>query len=252
MIFFIIPAYNEEENIDTLFNSIGKKMAELGRDYRIIIVDDGSTDGTVKKAEFLKGVFPVTILRHKRNMNVGQVFRTGFKDVLTYAKPDDIIVTKESDNTGDVNILPSLLDKIGAGYDMALASCYAKGGGIVGTTIDRVILSSTANAILRTIFPIRGVRTYSSFYRVYNTASLRKAFDAYGGRLIEEDGFISMVEMLIKMSKLGMKIAEVPMVLRCDLRQGKSKMNKTKTMLAYLGLIIKGIFGGLDEGRAKV
>ena len=249
MIFFIIPAYNEENSIDKLFTSINNKMRDLNEDYRLVVVDDGSSDGTVGKIESYKNTIPLTLLCHERNMNVGEVFRTGFKHVLAKAKDNDIIVTKESDNTGDLSILPEMLNKIRSGYDVALASCYAKGGGIVGTTIDRIVLSSVANNILRTIFPIKGVRTYSSFYRAYNAQSIKKAYDVYKWRLIEENGFVSMVEMLVKISKLGMKIVDVPMVLRCDSREGSSKMNKTKTMLAYFSFIIKGIKGRLDPKK---
>ena len=249
MIFFIAPAYNEEANMDRLFAMIDAKMRELKADYRIVVVDDGSTDGTGLKVKSYIKRLPVVLLRHPRNMNVGQVFRTGFKYVLAQGWEGDIVVTKEADNTGDIEILKTMLDKIGGGYDMALASCYAKGGGIAGATPDRVILSRAANTILRTVFPIKGVRTYSSFYRAYNFSSLKKAFGAYGDRLIEEDGFVCMVEMLIKMANLGMNIADVPMVLRCNLRQGRSKINKTRTIIAYLGFILKGVFRPFHKRR---
>lgn len=239
MIFFIIPAYNEVKNMEQLIKSISKKMDEIGRPYRLVVVNDGSTDGTRELVESYAKRFPITLLNHDTNKNVGQVFRTGFEYALSQAGPDDIIITKEADNTGDLGILPRMLDLISEGYDLVLASCYAKGGKIIGTTLDRRFFSSVANAILKICFPIKGINTYSSFYRVYRAGSLQKAFEAYGGRLIEEPGFVCMVEMLVKFRRLPVKIAEVPMVLRCDLRKGSSKMNKTETILAYLHLIIK-------------
>lgn len=239
MIFFIVPAYNEVKNMQQLIESVSKKMGEIGRPYRLIVVNDGSTDGTKELVESYVNRFPITLLNHDTNKNVGQVFRTGFQYVLSQTLADDIIVTKEADNTGDLGILPAMLKSVEGGYDFALASCYAKGGKIIGTTIDRRLFSFVANAILKICFPMKGVNTYSSFYRAYRAKSLKMAFEAYGGRLIEEPGFVCMVEMLVKLRWLPVKIIEVPMVLRCDFRKGASKMNKTQTMAAYLHLILK-------------
>jgi len=230
-----------------LLESIGKKMDEIRSPYRLVIVDDGSTDGTEDLLKVYQDRYPITVLKHDTNKNVGQVFRTGFKYVLDQAKKGDIIVTKEADNTGDLGILPAMLKKASEGDDVVLASCYAKGGGIEGTTLDRIILSSVANMLLRIFFPIKGVSTYSSFYRAYKADVIKKAFAAYGSRFMEEDGFACMVEMLVKLSRLPIRIAEVPMVLRCDLRRGKSKMDKSETMLAYFRLISREIVGGKKD-----
>ena len=226
-------------NIQQLIESVSKKMDEIGRPYRLVVVNDGSTDGTKELVESYANRFPITLLNHDTNKNVGQVFRTGFQYALSQAAPDDIIVTKEADNTGDLGILSTMLKSVEDGSDFVLASCYAKGGKIVGTTADRRLFSSVANAILKMCFPIQGINTYSSFYRAYKAQSLKNAFEAYGGHLIEEPGFVCMVEMLIKLRWLPVKITEVPMVLRCDIRKGASKMNKTQTIAAYLRLILK-------------
>ena len=214
-------------------------MKDLKFSYRIVVVNDGSTDGTRELVESYKAKYPITLLNHDTNKNVGEAFRTGFRYVLDNSSSEDIVVTKEADNTGDINILPDMLEKIKSGYDLVLASCYAEKGKIVGTTIDRIFLSSVANLLLRLFFAIRGVRTYSSFYRGYRVDILKKAFDTYNDCFIEEDGFVCMVEMLVKISRLSAKIAEVPMILRCDLRKGKSKMKKTATVFGYFRLIAK-------------
>ena len=226
-------------NIPFLIESVAKKMGEMSRQYRLVMVNDGSTDDTKEIIEAYSKRFPITLLNHDTNKNVGQAFRTGFEYTLREAGPQDIIVTKEADNTGDLDILPEMLQHIENGYDLVLASCYAKGGKITGTTIDRRLFSFVANTLLKIRFPVKGVNTYSSFYRAYRPESLKKAFAAYGGGLIEEPGFVCMVEMLVKMSYLHFRIIEVPMTLRCDLRKGASKMRKFQTILAYLRLILK-------------
>lgn len=244
MILFIIPAYNEEENIKPLLSGLASKMKELKTAYHVILVNDGSTDTTYENAAKFKGEISLEIISHSTNRGVGEVFRTGFSRALELANDEDIIITKEADNTSDLNILPSMLKKIEGGYDVVLASCYAKGGGIVGTTIDRVILSFCANFILRSLFSIKDVRTYSSFYRAYRAGTLKGANFAYEDRLIEGAGFICMVELLIKLKRLRIKITEIPMILRCDFRKGVSKMKKIETMKDYLFLMTKEVLCG--------
>lgn len=241
MIFFIIPAYNEEENIESLLSGLASKMKDLKIAYHVILVNDGSTDATYENAATFRGSISLDIISHLTNKGVGEVFRTGFSRALELASDDDIIVTKEADNTSDLNILSAMLKKLEEGYDLVLASCYAKGGGIIGTTIDRVILSFCANFILRTLFSIKNVRTYSSFYRAYKAGMLKKANFAYADRLIEDSGFTCMVELLVRLKRLGIKITEVPMILRCDFRKGLSKMKKMETMKGYFSLISKEI-----------
>lgn len=241
MIFFIIPAYNEEENIGPLLSGLSLKMKDLKISYHVILVNDGSTDATYEEAARFRDRISLEIISHLTNKGVGEVFRAGFSRALELASDDDIIITKEADNTSDLNILASMLKKVEEGYDLVLASCYAKGGGIMGTTIDRIILSFCANFILRTLFSIKNVRTYSSFYRAYRAGMLKKANFAYSNRLIEDSGFTCMVELLVRLKRLHIRVAEVPMVLRCDFRKGSSKMKKMETMKGYFSLIGKEI-----------
>jgi dolichol-phosphate mannosyltransferase len=92
-------------------------------------------------------------------------------------------------------------------------------------------------------FPIRNVKTYSSFYRAYRASVLRRAIDAYDGKLIEEPGFVCMVEVLVKMHWLGIRISEVPMVLKIELRKGSSKMRILNTIRGYIRFISKHLSG---------
>lgn len=245
MLYFVVPAYNEEKNIAALLESVGRKMAGSKRAYKIVVVNDGSVDNTASIVDSYKRTYPIAMLTHEVNKNVGQAFRTAFGYILTEAGPGDLIITKEADNTSDMGILDAMIAKIEEGNDVVLASCYARGGGIIGTTFDRIFLSSMANLLLRMIFPIKNVRTYSSFYRVIKLEALKSAYAMYGGGLIEEKGFACMVELLVKLSHIPVRVAEVPMVLRCDLRKDSSKMDKAQTIRAYFGLFRKQLAGRL-------
>ena len=236
-VIFIIPAYNEAENLPLLLKNIRSGMEGKDYPYTIIIVDDGSTDGTDMVLKEFSASLPLKVIRHNGNLGVGEVFRRGFKEALSIASPDDILITKEADNTSDINILPQIIKKVGEGYDVVLASCYASQGKIVGTSLFRKVLSGGANMLLKIFFPIDGINTYSSFYRGYKARIISKATSHYGPRLIEENGFACMVELLIKLSRLKAKITEVPLVLYFKARRGKSKMKIFSTIKGYFRVI---------------
>lgn len=237
MLIFVIPAYNEEENIGLLLENI-LALGHQRTEYRVIVVNDGSRDNTEKVVLSFDNRMTVNVVCHPINQGVGAVFRTGFEAALKIAQPADVIVTLEADNTSDLAILPQMLNQLASGNDLVLASCYAKGGGVEGTNLWRRLLSWGANYLLVLVFPIRGVKTYSSFYRAYNASVLRNAINSYEGKLIEQPGFVCMVEALVKMQRLGVRISEVPMVLRIGLRKGSSKMRIMRTIRGYIDFII--------------
>lgn len=240
MILFVIPVYNEAENILNLLNKTHEMMEKEKLPYRVIIINDGSTDNTVKLAESLKNRMPLEIYSYYPNKGVGEAFRVGFRKALEVCKDGDIVVTKEADNTSDLTIFHRLVSKINDGYDIALASCYTKEGGVVGTTLFRLLLSRGANLLLKLFVPVKNINTYSSFYRAYSSKALKDLHRIYGDKLIEENGFECMVELLIKFSRNGkFRITEVPMVLDGSRRIGKSKMRILRTIGGFLKVILK-------------
>ena len=240
-VIFIIPAYNEAENLPLLLKNLKSKMEKEGYSYTIIIVNDGSSDETENVLKGFKASMPLKVIRHEGNLGVGEVFRRGFKEALSIASLDDILITKEADNTSDINILPGIIKKVEEGHDVVLASCYAPQGKIIGTSFFRTVLSGGANLLLKIFFPIAGVNTYSSFYRGYRAGIISNASSVYGSRFIEENGFACMVELLIKLDRLKARITEVPLVLYFKARKGKSKMKIFSTILGYLR-VIKRLF----------
>jgi dolichol-phosphate mannosyltransferase len=238
MLYFIVPAYNEEANIGSLLDNVCARLNALKEDYRIVVVDDGSADRTAEVVQSFAQRLPVQLVRHGQNRGPGRAFDTGFRAVLEAATDEDLIVTQEADNTSDPAILDRMIREARAGADVVLASCYAPGGGIEGTTATRVALSAVANFLLRAAFPL-GVATYSSFYRVYRAGVIRAAYRRYAESLITESGFVCMVELLVKLGRMGVTLREVPMRLRCQARRGQSKMRILRTIRSYLSLILR-------------
>ena len=241
MLYFIVPVYNEEKNIESLLRKTQTFLEQNKYEYTLYIVNDGSTDSTLKLIDKHKGSMNVKIIDQKVNKGVGESFKAGFERVITEAKDTDIIITKEADNTSDLSVLNKMIEMTEKGYDLVLASCYAKGGGIRGISFYRLFFSRCANLLLKVLFPISGVNTYSSFYRVYKPALIKRAFTVYGDNFIREKRFTCMAEILIKFDKIGARTIDVPMILNVGNRKDHSKMKVLKTMQDYLRMICETI-----------
>ena len=144
MIIFLLPTYNEERNVEKLLHNIFEYAKKMKYDYRICLVDDGSTDSTVEKAQELAGDLPIEIIMNGENMGPGAAFDNGFRSIIKDSGDNDIIVTMEADNTSDLMILDSMVKQIKEGADLVLASCYAEGGKIEGTSLFRMMCSGDA------------------------------------------------------------------------------------------------------------
>lgn len=230
MIYVVIPIYNEEKNVPNLAQEI--LSFPFKEDFFFVFSDDGSTDDTI---QLLKDSFPqdkTVILGDGQNRGPGYAFNVAFEWILKNAGSEkDVVETIEADCTSDIKILPHMLAINKMGYNLVLASVYAQGGGFDSTTFFRRLISSTANLLYRFLFNIQ-VQTISSFYRVYSVGLLKEIKSKFG-ILIQERGFICMLEILMKAIRSEAKIIEVPMVLLSNKRIGKSKMKVFKTAVAY-------------------
>ena len=237
MIHAVVPVLNEEPNVRGLALRLKDALAPHAP-CRILFVDDGSTDGTVK---VLQGHGPeIAVISHPRNLGPGAAFRTGFTEVLKTLQADDLVLTLEGDGTSDLAVLPRMLGRIrNEDDDIVLASCYLFGGGIKGTSLHRVGLSHVANGLVKQTLGLSGLATLSSFFRVYQGRALLRLREGFGETLFESNGFESQIEILHLAAKLSLRISEVPMVLDGSLRLGKSKMKILRTSLAYLRLIAR-------------
>jgi dolichol-phosphate mannosyltransferase len=246
VIHVVVPAYNESGNIERALEGLAERLLGFAVPARIVVVDDGSSDDTAQKAAAARQGLAVEVLRHRHNLGPGAAFRTGFLHVLKSAAPLDVVVTLESDSTSDPAILARLLRRVWEeGDHIALASCYAYGGGIVGTRPHRVGLSHLANGLMKKTLGLSGLSTLSSFYRVYQVAALRAMHARWGDGFITSPGFECMVEVLYRAAQLRLRISEVPMLLDGSRRQGHSKMKVVRTSLAYLGLAARALLGRL-------
>jgi dolichol-phosphate mannosyltransferase len=237
MNYFLIPVYNESENISTLAKTLRDALPGLPKTY--IFVDDGSSDDTCEVIEKMLEGTTFHILQNPGNSGPGYSFNSGFNYILDTLKASDRdnVITLEGDNTSDPSLIPIMHMLYQQGFDLVLASPYAQGGGFDQTTFFRKLTSFSANLILRLWFDVK-VLTLSSFFRLYSVSLLKKIRSEYG-ELIREKGFISMVEILVKAIRIQAKMIEIPMILDSTKRKGKSKMKVFKTMLSYVRFFIR-------------
>lgn len=236
MIFILIPIYNEEKNVLNL--SIQLANYNFDDSVTYVFSDDGSNDNTINEIKKYFDNDDFVILGDGINRGPGYAFNTGFEWVLNNSKNDnDIVVTIESDCTSDLSILKEMLILNKLKYDLVLASVYAQGGGFDSTVFHRKFISSIANLIYRFLFNIK-VQTISSFYRVYSIELIRK-IKVQNNNIIKENGFICMLEILIKSINCKANIIEVPMILHSSKRIGKSKMKIFKTTIEYFVFLFK-------------
>jgi len=244
MIRFVIPAYDEAENIPDLLADLAPRARELGA--RVIVVDDGSTDGTEQAIQEHRQDLHLAVVRHRQNRGLGTALNSGLRAALGEAADGDAIVTLEADNTSNLDDLPKMLERFDEGYDLVLASVYAPGGEIIGVEQWRLAASKAVSSTFRLLGGLREIHTLSSLYRVYRAGTLRRAAETYGYLLVREPGFAANVELLLKLYNAGARVAEVPTVNDWRKRRGVSKMSLRPTVLAYLRLAAAHVIGRIQ------
>jgi dolichol-phosphate mannosyltransferase len=237
MIHIMLPAYNESLALPQLLDAIRQVEWRADEVYKVVVVDDGSTDATVPACRARWDDMPLDVICHGRNLGLGSAMLTGLKHCVSNCGGKDVIVAMDADNTHPPALIPDMLRAIESGSDIVIASRYAEGGREIGLAPARKILSRGASTLLKVAFPIPGTRDYTCGYRAYSSGILERGFRAYSDRLIEQKGFVCMAELLVKLGALGARVSEVPLVLRYDLKQGASKMKVTRTIAGYLKLV---------------
>ncbi|MFN3966942.1 MAG: glycosyltransferase family 2 protein, partial [Endomicrobiia bacterium] len=170
---------------------------------------------------------------------LGKALKTGFEYILSNCSPQDIIITLDADNTHPIETSKKMVEKIQAGADIVIASRYCPGAGELGLGLIRKTLSKIASFVFSIFFAYPEVKDYTSGYRAYCARILLKMKNFYSENFITEIGFPAGTEILLKSFIFKPKIQENSLVLRYDLKRGKSKIKLLSTIFSYLKLILK-------------
>jgi dolichol-phosphate mannosyltransferase len=211
----IIPTYNERDNIARLIDQV------LARDDRldVLVVDDGSPDGTGAIVDGIKATNPrVEVIHRARKMGLGTAYIAGFKWAL--AREYAFVFEMDADFSHDPAHLPQFLEAL-EGTDLVLGSRYRNGRvTVVNWPVGRLLLSYAANVYARVI---TGLQLFDSTggFKCFR----REVLEAIPLDAVKSSGYAFQIEMNFRAWKKGFRIVEIPIVF-VDRSEGESKMSK--------------------------
>ena len=185
---------------------------------RVLVVDDGSPDGTGQIAETLSSTFPgrLEVMHRPRPAGLGSAYIDGMQHALGYQT--DLIAQMDADLSHDVRYLPDLIATASTA-DLVIGSRYVPGGGVSNWSLDRRLLSRFANFYVRAVTGLR-VRDATAGYRCWRRETLRQL----PLERLKSSGYSFQVEMAWETVRRGFRVAEVPIVF-VERTQGRSKLN---------------------------
>ena len=224
----IIPTYNEIENIEKML----RKVMNLEDGFDVLIIDDGSPDGTAQVVKKLMEEFPARmfIIERAGKQGLGTAYITGFNWSLEHGY--DYIFEMDADFSHDPDDLPRLYRACSeGGADLAIGSRYCNGISVINWPIGRVIMSYYASVYVRTVLGMK-VFDCTAGFKCYR----RNVLEAIDFDRVRMRGYGFQIEMKYNAYKLGFKLKEVPIIF-VDRTEGVSKMSSGIFGEAFWGVI---------------
>ena len=210
----ILPTYNEAENVEALVAAV---LDKLPGSARVLIVDDGSPDGTGAIADRLAAEQErVEVLHRARKEGLGPAYIAGFRQAL--AAGAGLVLEMDADFSHDPAYLPRLLEAAERA-DLVLGSRYVDGGGVSDWGPMRRAISRGGSAYARAVLRV-DVRDLTGGFKCFR----REVLEAIDLDSVQAHGYGFQVEMTYRAIQLGFRVVEVPIVFR-DRRAGSSKMD---------------------------
>ena len=223
----IIPTYNEVENAEKIVRAV----FALPEGFEILIIDDGSPDGTANVIKNLQTEFPerLHLLERQGKLGLGTAYLTGFKWALE--RGYDYVFEMDADFSHAPTDLPRLLAACTGGADLAIGSRYCNGVSVVNWPIGRILISYFASVYVRKVL---GFKIYDSTagFLCYS----RKVLETIDLDAVQMKGYGFQIEMKYTAHKLGFRIAEVPVIF-VNRKEGTSKMSGSIFGEAFWGVI---------------
>jgi dolichol-phosphate mannosyltransferase len=221
----VLPTYNEAANVDRVLRQIRHAVASA----TILIVDDGSPDGTAEIAETVgKELGNIEVMRRHTKSGLGSAYRAGFRWGLS--KEYDAFVEMDADLSHDPEALPGLLEPLADWHDVVIGSRYVTGGAIPDWTWHRRLLSKGGNVYASALLGL-GVSDSTAGFRAYSASVL----DRIDLDRIRAEGYGFQIEMTYQAKRAGASLIEVP-IRFVDRVDGESKMSMF-IVIEALGLV---------------
>lgn len=209
----VLPTYNEILNVESMLRA----LRDVAPTASVLVVDDGSPDGTATKAlELGSQLGQIELLQRSVKSGLGGAYRAGFAWGLEHGY--DTFVEIDCDFSHDPKALPALLEAA-EHHDVVIGSRYVKGGSIPKWSMTRLMLSRGGNQYASLLLGL-GVKDATAGYRVYS----KKALELIDFQHVSADGYGFQIEMTYRARRGGASIVEVPIAFT-DRTQGESKMS---------------------------
>jgi dolichol-phosphate mannosyltransferase len=223
-VWLILPTYNEADNLEPLVRAVLPQLDGTALPHTILVVDDGSPDGTGEIADRLADELPpVRVLHRARKQGLGRAYLAGFELALDAGA--DLLMEMDADFSHDPRDVPRLIAAAGAA-DLVLGSRYVPGGGVENWGLSRRLLSRGGCAYARVLLGIP-VRDLTGGFKCFN----RRVLQAIDLADVRADGYAFQVELTYRAVRAGYRVAEVPILFR-ERREGASKMTARVTLEA--------------------
>jgi dolichol-phosphate mannosyltransferase len=212
----ILPTFNEAGNVDAVVRAALAQLATTGREHTVLVVDDGSPDGTGEIADRLGGEHPqLRVLHRPAKQGLGRAYLAGFEDALAHGA--ELILEMDADFSHDPADLPRLIAASDAA-DLVLGSRYVPGGGVENWGGLRRMVSRGGSWYARVVLGVP-VRDLTGGFKCFNRRVL-EAIDLNG---VHANGYGFQIELTYRAIQAGFTVAEVPIRFR-ERREGQSKM----------------------------
>lgn len=238
----VVPTYNEIDNIDRLL----REVRTVAPDAKVLVVDDGSPDGTADRAEALgRELGNIDVLRRSEKNGLGNAYRAGLRAAIDAGA--EICVQMDADLSHDPSVLPALLAIAEHGADLAIGSRYVPGGRTVNWPRRRRSLSRWGNRYAAGVLGL-AVNDATAGYRAYRSTAL----EHMGFEQVRAEGYGFQIEMTYRLVTHGGKVVEFPIAFH-DRTEGASKMSGSiiREALVLVPKLWIGDFRGRRQRRLE-
>ncbi len=229
MIYICIPSYNEAPTIGLLLWKVRQVFAGFPREYQLLVLDDGSDDGTPEVLERYTRVLPLTVTRHRERVGYAGTIEELLRQAVdrTDRPKRDAAVLMHADFAHGPHFIPDLVRRIESGADIVIAEARLEGE----PSRTRRMVRRIAPMLLRGVIAVPGVADVVSGFAIFRLVSLRNAFRSGPAPLLSSQGWAANAELYGRAARYARRVETIATVERRDLRQRPSRTGSWDAVL---------------------